>query len=56
MDHCDIVAPDVRVSGVVTRKETLFAKLPPEARSQAKKDVDAGLYKNSEEWAKVYFG
>jgi len=44
------------LSGMIPRKETLFAKLPPEAKAQAKKDVDAGLYKNSEEWAKVYFG
>lgn len=36
------------------RKDGLFAKLPAEAREQAKKDVAAGLYKDTEAWAKVY--
>lgn len=35
---------------------TLFAKLPPEAKQQCAKDVKAGLYKDNESWAKVYFG
>lgn len=33
---------------------SLFAKLPPEAKAQAAKDVKAGHYKTTEEWAKVY--
>lgn len=30
------------------------SKLPPEAKAQAEKDVKAGLYKNVDDWAKVY--
>lgn len=33
----------------------LTAKLPPEAKAQAAKDVKAGIYKNTEEWAQAYF-
>lgn len=33
----------------------LFSKLPPEAKTQASKDVKAGIYKNVEAWAEVYF-
>lgn len=33
----------------------LFQKLPPEAKAQASKDVKAGVYKNTEEWASAYF-
>lgn len=36
------------------RKEGPGAKLPPEARAQAEKDVKAGLYKSVDEWARVY--
>lgn len=38
------------------RKDSLFAKLSPEAKQQCAKDVKAGLYKDNESWAKVYFG
>jgi hypothetical protein len=38
------------------QKKTLADRLPSEARAKAKEDVNAGLYKNVEEWAKVYFG
>lgn len=38
------------------RKEGIAAKLPPEARAQAEKDVKDGLYKSVDEWSKVYFG
>lgn len=41
--------------GSGARKDTLFAKLPPEAKAQCSKDVKAGLYKSNEEWAKAYF-
>jgi hypothetical protein len=37
------------------RKDSLFAKLSPEAKAQCSKDVKAGLYKDNESWAKVYF-
>ena len=40
--------------GGANRAEPLFSKLPPEAKAQCVKDVKAGLYKNNEEWAKVY--
>lgn len=36
-------------------KQGLADKLPSEAVRQADADVKAGLYKNREEWAKVYF-
>ncbi len=39
-----------------TSKKTAAANLPPEARAQAKADIEAGLYKNEEAWAKAYFG
>lgn len=37
------------------RKEGPAVKLPSEARRQAEADVKAGLYKNVDDWAKVYF-
>lgn len=42
-------------SGIIPRKDTLFAKLPPEAKAQCAKDVAAGVYSNNEDWAKAYF-
>lgn len=42
------------LSGAFKAKETLFSKLPPEAKAQCAKDVAAGLYKDNEAWAKVY--
>ena len=41
-------------NGSPQRKDTLFAKLPPEAKAQCAKDVKAGLYKSNEDWARVY--
>jgi len=37
------------------KTDTLFAKLPPEAKAMCAKDVKAGVYKTNEDWAKVYF-
>jgi hypothetical protein len=37
------------------KKEGPGSKLPAEARAQAESDVKAGLYKNVDAWAKVYF-
>jgi hypothetical protein len=37
------------------RTDSLFGKLPPEAKKQCASDVKAGLYKSNDEWAKVYF-
>lgn len=41
--------------GAAPRTNTLFAKLPPEAKAQCAKDVKAGVYKSNEEWAAAYF-
>ena len=37
-----------------TSKTPNFDKLPAEAKEMAERDVKAGLYKNKEDWAKVY--
>lgn len=37
------------------RKDSLYAKLPKEAQTQCDKDIKAGIYKDKESWAKVYF-
>lgn len=37
------------------RADTFTSKLPAEALRQAKADVAAGIYKTTEEWAKIYF-
>jgi hypothetical protein len=40
--------------GPAPKKDSLFAKLPPEAKAQCAKDVKAGIYPNNEEWAKAF--
>jgi hypothetical protein len=41
--------------GAAPKTNTMFAKLPPEAKAQCAKDVKAGVYKTNEEWAQAYF-
>lgn len=41
--------------GAASKPNSMFAKLPPEAKAQCAKDVKAGVYKNNEAWAEAYF-